>query len=108
MTTYEDALSAIAHPTRQTLLEELRSGPHSVTELAKVVPVSQPAVSQHLGVLQSAKLVTVHRDGNRRIYSLGREGIEDLRRYVDGFWTDALEQFAAQAKRQAASRKGPR
>jgi DNA-binding transcriptional ArsR family regulator len=103
--TYENALSAIAHPTRQTLLEELRNGPRSVTELAKVVPVSQPAVSQHLGVLQSAKLVTVHRDGNRRIYSLGREGIEDLRRYVDGFWTDVLEQFAAEAKRHAARRK---
>jgi DNA-binding transcriptional ArsR family regulator len=106
--TYENVLSAIAHPTRQTLLEELRGGPRSVTELAKVVPVSQPAVSQHLGVLQSAKLVTVHRDGNRRIYSLGREGIEDLRRYVDGFWTDALEQFSAEAKKQAARRKDRR
>jgi DNA-binding transcriptional ArsR family regulator len=103
---YKNALSAIAHPTRQTILEELRSGPRSVTELAKVVPVSQPAVSQHLGVLQSVKLVTVHRDGNRRIYRLGQEGIEDLRRYVDGFWTDALEQFAAEAKRHAARRKG--
>jgi DNA-binding transcriptional ArsR family regulator len=105
VTAYEHALAAIAHPTRQILLEELRRGPRSVTELAKAAPVSQPAVSQHLGVLQAAKLVTVHPDGNRRIYSLEREGIEDLRRYVDGFWTDALEQFAAEAKRQAVKRR---
>jgi DNA-binding transcriptional ArsR family regulator len=104
--TYEDPLAAIAHPTRQTLLQELRKGPRSVTELAGAVPVSQPAVSQHLGVLQSARLVAVSAEGNRRIYRLRREGLEDLRRYVEGFWTDALEQYAAQARNQAAKRKG--
>jgi DNA-binding transcriptional ArsR family regulator len=101
--TYEDALTAVAHPTRRTLLDELRKGPRSVTQLVKAVSVSQPAVSQHLGVLHAARLVAVHAEGNRRIYTLRREGLEDLRRYVEGFWGDALEQFAAEATRRSAA-----
>ena len=72
--------------------------PSSVGHLADRLPISQPAVSQHLRVLQEAELVDVRRDGTRRIYSLKQEGLEELRAYVERFWTDALEQFAVAAE----------
>lgn len=83
------------------MLEQLRRGPSSVGALALQLPISQPAVSQHLRVLQEAELVTVSPEGNRRIYSIDRTGIQELRTYLDELWDDALERFAAEARGQA-------
>jgi DNA-binding transcriptional ArsR family regulator len=94
--TYGKALEALSDPTRRAIFEQLRSGPRSVGELAAGRVVSQPAVSQHLRVLLEARLVRVRRDGRRRIYSVSVEGLESLRAYVDSFWSDVLQAFAAQ------------
>ncbi len=72
----------------------------SVGELAAGQPVSRPAVSQHLRVLEAAKLVTVAPEGNRRLYSIRREGLEELRNYLDGFWSDVLSAYGAEIKRR--------
>jgi len=71
-----------------------------VGELAAGQPVSRPAVSQHLRVLESARLVRVEPQGNRRLYSIRREGLEELKQYLDGFWTDALSAYAAEVTRR--------
>ena len=92
------SLEALAHPTRRTLFERLRGGPCSVNELAEAVPVSQPAVSQHLRVLKEARLVQVRKDGNRRMYSLNPEGLAELRVYFDELWGDVLTAFQEAAE----------
>ena len=66
--------------------------------LTERLPISQPAVSQHLKVLQEAELVTVEPEGNRRIYRIERSGIAELRSYLDGLWSDALDRFADEAR----------
>ncbi len=76
------------------------AGPKTVGELAAGQPVSRPAVSQHLKVLEAAKLVSVQPEGNRRLYQIKREGLTELRRYLDGFWSDALFAFGAEIARQ--------
>jgi DNA-binding transcriptional ArsR family regulator len=86
-------LTALADPTRRRLLEGLRGGPRSVTDLTAAVPVSQSAVSQHLRVLREAQLVTERREGTRRIYRVDLDGLSALRAYVDGFWDEAMEAF---------------
>ena len=88
-----DAFAAIADPNRRHLLEELRRGPKTVNELASGLPVSRPAVSQHLKVLKDAGLVSEQRHGVRRIYRLDTEGIAELRGYFDRFWDDALDAY---------------
>lgn len=92
---YQRVLSALSDPTRQALLERLRERPHSVGELAQRLPVSQPAVSQHLRVLREARLVTLRRDGARRIYSLDPTGLDELRVYVESFWSGVLDAYVA-------------
>lgn len=69
-------------------------------ELAAGQPVSRPAVSQHLKVLETARLVSVAPAGNRRVYSVKRDGLEDLRRYLDNFWSDVLSAYGAEITRQ--------
>jgi DNA-binding transcriptional ArsR family regulator len=93
-------IDALADPTRRQLFELLRKGPRSVNELAAALPVSQPAVSQHLLVLKNARLVRVHKLGNRRIYSLNPEGLRELRQYVEGLWEDVLLAFQEVANLQ--------
>lgn len=93
--TYRTALRALGDPTRQALLERLRRGPCSVGELARDLPVSQPAVSQHLAVLRDAGLVRSRREGRCSVYALRPEGLAPLRAYVDGMWEDALAAYAA-------------
>ena len=93
MTTYEDALSALSDPTRRTIFERLARRPQAVGELAGELPVSRPAVSQHLKVLKDAGLVRGRRVGNRRVYQLNPDGIGALRAYLDGFWNQALAAF---------------
>ena len=97
---YQEALQALADPTRRTILEQLRRGPSAVGRLADKVPVSRPAVSQHLRVLKGAGLVRERQEGTRRVYSVELQGLVELRRYLDGFWEDVLQAFKAEAERQ--------
>jgi DNA-binding transcriptional ArsR family regulator len=87
------ALGALGDPTRRAIFEHLSNHPSAVGELAELLPVSRPAVSQHLKVLKAAGLVIDQQDGNRRIYRLDPEGIGELRDYLDRFWSSALTAF---------------
>lgn len=102
---YGYALAVLADPTRREVFERLRSGPRPVNLLAAGLPVSRPAVSQHLKVLKDAGLVEERSEGVRRIYSLRREGLLELRVWLDSFWDDALEAFKREAERSANPRK---
>jgi len=93
-------LDALSDATRRRLFEFLCTGPHSVNELVAAVPVSQPAVSQHLKVLKEAGLVRVLKRGNQRIYSLDRRGLGELRNYVEKLWEDVLGAFQEAAEKQ--------
>jgi DNA-binding transcriptional ArsR family regulator len=93
-------MDALGDPTRRAILERLRSKPLSVGEIAAELPVSRPAVSQHLRVLREAGLVTERRNGTRRLYRLDPDGVGELRDYFDDFWTDALAAFKAEAERE--------
>jgi DNA-binding transcriptional ArsR family regulator len=99
--TYSRALSALADPTRQKIVEELRAGGKPVGEIAAQLPVSRPAVSQHLRVLKDAGLVRETRAGTRRIYNVEPKGLVEVRRYLDRLWSDALLAFAVEAAKGA-------
>lgn len=103
--TYSDALQAIADPTRRLVFERLRRGPLPVGRLAEGIPVTRPAVSQHLRVLERAGLVRAQQEGTRRIYAIDTRGLEELRRYLDGFWDDVLQAFAAGGRAEAPQEK---
>jgi DNA-binding transcriptional ArsR family regulator len=91
----ETVLDALGDPTRRTILETLRrTGPSSVAGLAERVPVSRPAISQHLKVLGQAGLVDHEAKGTRNIYRLDRAGLDEVRDWLDQFWGDALDAFA--------------
>jgi DNA-binding transcriptional ArsR family regulator len=96
-------LDALGDPTRRQIFELLRSGPRSVGELADGLPVSRPAVSQHLRVLEDVGLVTHQRNGTRNLYELDSAGVSVLRDWVDGFWSEALARFKAAAERKGES-----
>jgi DNA-binding transcriptional ArsR family regulator len=96
-----DAMEALADPTRRTVFESLRNGPRSVGEIASKVPVSRPAVSQHLRVLKGAGLVSHRKDGTRHLYSVDTTGLKQLREYLEGFWDDALAAFKEEAEKGA-------
>jgi len=96
-------MDALGHPTRRAIFEQLRSGARSVGEIAAELPVSRPAVSQHLRVLKEAGLVTERRNGTRRLYRLNPDGLDELRRYVEDYWTDALAVFKGEAERERRS-----
>lgn len=93
MSTYNTILDALADRTRRAILDELRTAPRSVGELAARLPVSQPAVSQHLRVLREAELVASVADGTRRIYRLSPVGLRTLRAYAESLWGDVLGAF---------------
>ena len=97
--TYLHALTALADPTRRAVFERLRAGPLPVNAVAAGMPVSRPAVSQHLKALKEAGLVQERSEGVRRIYSVRREGLQALRDWLDSFWDDALEAFKAEAEK---------
>ncbi len=103
---YGNALTVLADPTRRKVFERLRAGPRAVNVLAAGLPVSRPAVSQHLKVLKDAGLVVECSEGVRRIYSLRREGLLDLRQWLDSFWGDALEAFKLEAEKSHKVRRG--
>lgn len=98
MSTNVTGLGALADPTRRELFERLAARPQAVGELAKQVPVSRPAVSQHLKVLKEAGLVTDQAEGSRRIYRIDPAGIAALRAYLDRFWGTALASFKVRAE----------
>jgi DNA-binding transcriptional ArsR family regulator len=93
-------MDALGDPTRRAIFEQLRRGPRPVGEIAAELPVSRPAVSQHLRVLKDAGLVTERREGTRRLYRLDPDGLGELRDYFDDFWTEALAGFKAAAERE--------
>jgi DNA-binding transcriptional ArsR family regulator len=95
---YAAAIAALADPTRRAVLERLRSGPQPVVEIARGLPVSRPAVSQHLRVLKEAGLVRERREGTRHFYSVDGDGLADLRAYFEEFWQEALDAFKAAAE----------
>lgn len=90
---------ALADPTRRQVFERLASGGRSVGELAEGLPVSRPAVSQHLKVLKDAGLVTDQAEGARRVYRIDPHGLGALRAWLDQFWAVALDAFKAEAER---------
>lgn len=100
---YDTALAALADPTRRRVFERLRSGPKAVSEIARGMPVSRPAVSQHLSVLKQAGLVHEQRQGVKRIYAIDPGGLGPLRRWLDELWDSALDAFAAAVEADAAA-----
>jgi DNA-binding transcriptional ArsR family regulator len=96
--TYGSALLALADPTRRQVFEHLRDGPRAVGEIAAEMPVSRPAVSQHLKVLKHAGLVADQAQGTRRVYSIDPNGVGALRAWLDQFWDQALDAFKAEVE----------
>jgi DNA-binding transcriptional ArsR family regulator len=94
-----NGLAALGDPTRRAIFEKLASGPMAVGELAQDLPVTRPAVSQHLKVLKEAGLVVDRAAGTRRLYQLNPAGVGALRAYFDGFWNQAMAAFKAAAER---------
>ncbi len=105
---YENALTALADPSRREVFQRLKSGPLAVAAIAKGMPVSRPAVSQHLKVLKQAGLVADRSEGTRRIYYINPQGLAALRQWLDQFWDEALANFQVEVERQAATRGKPR
>jgi DNA-binding transcriptional ArsR family regulator len=101
------AFTALADPTRRAIFERVAAAPASVGELASGLPVSRPAVSQHLKVLKDARLVRDTAVGTRRIYAVDPAGLTEIRRYFEQFWTTSLSAFRTAAE-QAKPRKGKR
>ena len=91
-------MAALGDPTRRAIFERLADRPRAVVEIARELPVSRPAVSQHLKVLKDAGLVADERAGTRRLYRMDPRGVGALRAYFDSFWTDALAAFKAAAE----------
>ena len=106
--TYGNALLALADPTRRMVFERLRRGPRAVGALAEGLPVSRPAVSQHLKVLKEARLVTAYREGTRQFYAIDTQGLTALRDYLDSFWGDALGFFKVHAETDVRKPKSTR
>ena len=100
MQTYGDAIGVLGDPTRRAIFELLSDHPSSVGDLAALVPVSRPAVSQHLKVMKDVGLVLDERDGTRRIYRLDPDGVAEMRAYLDRFWHLALVGFKRQVEQR--------
>jgi DNA-binding transcriptional ArsR family regulator len=98
----EQVLDALGDPTRRAVFKRLRAGARSVGEIAAGMDVSRPAVSQHLKILKAARLVTDRAEGNRRLYAVDTRGIEVVRKWLDGFWSETLNAFKEAAEREAA------
>jgi DNA-binding transcriptional ArsR family regulator len=101
---YRNAMDALGDPTRRAIFERLRSGPLAVVEIADELPISRPAVSQHLRVLREAGLVSERREGTRRFYRVDPDGLGEVRDYFDDFWNEALAAFKATAEEERRNR----
>src|SRR5262245_7999346 len=102
---YGSALTALADPTRRAVFERLRAGPRSVKMIAHGMPVSRPAVSQHLKVLKEAGLVADRPEGNRRVYYVDPDGLGALRGWLDQFWDAALAAFQTEVEMNVSEEK---
>ncbi|HVE63850.1 MAG TPA: metalloregulator ArsR/SmtB family transcription factor [Mycobacteriales bacterium] len=102
----ERALDAIGDRSRRDILRRLRRGPLAVSQLAEHLPVTRPAVSQHLKVLLEAGLVAFDRDGTRNVYRLDPRGAETVREWTDALWGDALDRYASRAEQRAQDGHG--
>lgn len=98
-----EGFHALADPTRRQIFEQIARRPRSVGELAAELPVSRPAVSQHLKVLREARLVSEHKEGTRHVFSLDTRGVAAMRHYLDRFWDEALAAFKAAAEEETDS-----
>ena len=98
-------LDALGDPTRRAIFERLAGGPLAVGEIANELPVSRPAVSQHLKVLKDAGLVSDRAEGTRRVYQIDPKGLAMLRKYFEQFWTDALDAFRRAAEETYKEKK---
>jgi len=98
-------LDALSDATRMAIFQKLASGPTAVNELALTLPVSRPAVSQHLRVLKDAGLVTDRKDGTRRLYQLNPAGVARLRAHFDQMWTKALSAYQTAAEKETLGEK---
>ncbi len=105
VTTYQGGpqLDALGDASRRAIVVELSAGPATVGRLADRLPISRPAVSQHLKVLKSAGLVRDRAEGTRRIYALDREGVHQIRAFLEAFWRDDLQRYADFVQREAGS-----
>src|SRR5262245_888749 len=104
---YGNALAALADPTRRQVFERLRAGPQPVGAIARGMPVSRPAVSQHLKVLKEAGLVADRPEGTRSVYYLDPHGLGELRAWFDRFWEEALDRFKAEVERKREEEDAP-
>lgn len=102
METYEAVLEALGDRTRRQIVQRLRAGPASVGELAAALPVSRPAVSQHLTVLKRSGLVSYSELGTRNVYRLNPAGLSELRAWLNGFWETALDRYAERVREDSA------
>jgi len=98
---HDRAFEALGDSTRRTIFERLGRGPMAVVDVAHDLPVSRPAVSQHLKILMNAGLVTVHRRGARNLYQMDPKGISAMRDYLDGMWDAVLHAFKVVAESEA-------
>ncbi|MBV8170703.1 MAG: winged helix-turn-helix transcriptional regulator [Candidatus Eremiobacteraeota bacterium] len=105
MQTYGQILDALGDPTRRAILDALRRGPRPVGELATRLPVSRPAVSQHLKILKEAGLVTDRRNGTQRLYQLDAAGLAGLRAYLEAYWSAALGNLKVAVERDHRIRR---
>lgn len=94
-----DGWAALGDPTRRTIFARLAAAPRAVGELADTMPVSRPAVSQHLKILKTAGLVTDERAGTRRIYRVNQDGLREMRAELDTFWNDTLAAYKLAVER---------
>jgi DNA-binding transcriptional ArsR family regulator len=105
MSASSNAFNALGDPTRRAIFEKLRERPLAVVDIADGLPVSRPAVSQHLKVLKEAKLISIKTYGTKNIYEVNREGILAMRNYLDKFWDEALDNFKALAEKTEKEKK---
>jgi DNA-binding transcriptional ArsR family regulator len=105
--TYEAVLEALGDRTRRQIVYRLRAGPLSVGELASEMPVSRPAVSQHLTVLRRSGLVSYDELGTRNVYRLDTAGLGVLRAWLDGFWDAALDRYAQRVRDDSGKQSAP-
>ncbi|HEV3191445.1 MAG TPA: metalloregulator ArsR/SmtB family transcription factor [Polyangiaceae bacterium] len=101
-------LDALGDPTRRAIFERIAKGPLAVAEIARTLPVSRPAVSQHLKVLKDAGLVADRAEGTRRVYSIDQAGVAAVREYFDRFWDRALDAFRRVAEETHATGRAKR
>jgi DNA-binding transcriptional ArsR family regulator len=100
---YDKAFAALADPSRRAVFERLRTGPRAVVDIARGMPVSRPAVSQHLRSLKEAGLVGDRAEGTRRIYFIDPNGLAAIRRWLDQFWDDALAAYQREVESHVKS-----